>query len=72
MLTKLRFAAHLIVGIFIGILYYNVGNEASEILSNAGCLFFSAMFLLFTAMMPTILTCKFQTKTCFPYMILKK
>ncbi|MCL4130401.1 UNVERIFIED_CONTAM: hypothetical protein GTU68_042234, partial [Idotea baltica] len=56
MLTKLRLAAHIVVAIFIGILYYNIGNEASKALNNVGCIFFSIMFLLFTAMMPTILT----------------
>lgn len=57
-LTTLRFISHVIVGLLIGLIYYDIGNEASEVISNAGCVFFIVMFLLFTAMMPMILTCK--------------
>ncbi|XP_017858398.1 PREDICTED: ATP-binding cassette sub-family G member 1 isoform X2 [Drosophila arizonae] len=56
MLTHMRLASHIIVGAIIGMIYYDVGNEASKIMSNAGCIFFVALFTTFTAMMPTILT----------------
>ncbi|XP_023166117.1 ATP-binding cassette sub-family G member 1 isoform X2 [Drosophila hydei] len=56
MLTHMRLASHVIVGAIIGMIYYDVGNEASKIMSNAGCIFFVALFTTFTAMMPTILT----------------
>ncbi|KAG5308861.1 ABCG4 protein, partial [Acromyrmex insinuator] len=55
-LTKVRLISHIIVGFLIGAIYYDIGNEASEVMSNAGCVFFTVMFLMFTAMMPTILT----------------
>lgn len=60
MLTHMRLASHVIVGAIIGMIYYDVGNEASKIMSNAGCIFFVALFTTFTAMMPTILTCKYK------------
>ncbi|XP_033326721.2 ABC transporter expressed in trachea [Megalopta genalis] len=55
-LTRVRLISHIIVGFLIGGIYYDIGNEASQVMSNAGCVFFTVMFLMFTAMMPTILT----------------
>lgn len=57
-LTQMRLFSHVIVGAIIGMIYYDVGNEASKVMSNAGCIFFTTLFTMFTAMMPTILTCK--------------
>ncbi|KAB7503421.1 hypothetical protein Anas_12765 [Armadillidium nasatum] len=62
MMTLIRLAAHIVVGIFIGLLYYNFGNEASQVLSNVGYLFFCILFYVFTAMMPTIVTFPLETK----------
>lgn len=55
-LTHMRLLAHIIVGTIIGMIYYDIGNEASKVMSNAGCIFFTSLFTMFTAMMPTILT----------------
>jgi len=56
MLTMLRFAAHVVVGIMMSLLYLDVGNDASRVYNNVGLLFFNQLFLMFTAMMPTVLT----------------
>lgn len=66
-LTHMRLLAHVIVGSIIGMIYYDIGNDASKVMSNAGCIFFTALFTMFTAMMPTILTCEYFRYNSRPF-----
>lgn len=56
-LMHMRLASHVIVGTIIGMIYYDIGGEASKVMDNLGCTFFTMLFTMFTGMMPTILTC---------------
>ncbi|XP_050077323.1 ATP-binding cassette sub-family G member 4-like [Anopheles maculipalpis] len=60
-LTKMRLLAHLFVGLLIAVVFYNVGNDGSKVLSNASCLFFFLIFVFFANSMPLVMTFPLET-----------
>lgn len=55
-LTVARLIIHVTVGVLIGLIYYQIGNDAAHVFDNIGLLYFSIMFLMFTAFSSMILT----------------
>nr|CAI5822485.1 unnamed protein product [Callosobruchus analis] len=48
-LTFSRLMTHAVIALFIGILYYGIGIDASNMLNNFNFVFFTVMFLMLTA-----------------------
>lgn len=57
-LTISRIGTHLAIALILGILYFGIGRDASNMLNNFNFIFFSVMFLMLTAMNCVITTCK--------------
>lgn len=57
-LTYSRIFIHIAISLFIGTLYYRIGDDATYMLDNCNYLFFSIMFLMFTAFSSMTITCK--------------
>ncbi|KAL0267316.1 UNVERIFIED_CONTAM: hypothetical protein PYX00_009620 [Menopon gallinae] len=55
-MAQIRFVAQIVVGLLMGSVFYNLGNEASKVQSNSSYLFFSLMFIFFSNSMPTVQT----------------
>lgn len=56
--AQMRVICHVLVAFLLGAVFYDIGNEASKITSNASCLFFFLMFIFFANSVPAVLTCK--------------
>uniref|UniRef100_A0A182S5B3 ABC transporter domain-containing protein n=1 Tax=Anopheles funestus TaxID=62324 RepID=A0A182S5B3_ANOFN len=55
-LMGLRFFGHVLFGLTIGFVFYNIGNDASKVLSNISLLIAFLMFIIFANAMTVILT----------------
>ncbi|XP_011690607.1 PREDICTED: ATP-binding cassette sub-family G member 4-like [Wasmannia auropunctata] len=56
MLTKLRFAIHVVIGLVLGIIFYDFGDKAERVTSNISCLFIILMVTFFLNSVLTVLT----------------
>ncbi|BES94068.1 ABC-2 type transporter [Nesidiocoris tenuis] len=51
-----RLVMHLIIGILIGIFFWNMGGDAGRVMNNFSLMFFSALFLAFSALQSTVIS----------------
>ena len=58
-LTTLRILIHALMGLFVGILYYGIGNDAGNIFNNFRYIFFTIMFVMYTSFSSMILNCMY-------------
>lgn len=55
---KLRVYMHILLGLLIGSLFWDMGNDASKTLYNFGFCFTIMIFFMYIPMMPILLECK--------------
>jgi len=54
----LKISLHIFLGIVIGGMFFNMGNDGSKALFNFGFCFATLIFFLFIPMLPVLLYCK--------------
>ncbi|XP_039284131.1 ATP-binding cassette sub-family G member 4 [Nilaparvata lugens] len=55
-LSRTRLITHILVGIMLGCLFYNFGNDADKVIGNYSFYFFAVLFIYFSSTMPAIMT----------------
>lgn len=58
-LTAMRLLIHFCIAIMIGTIYFGIGNDATNAFNNFRYIFFSIMFLMFTAFSSMTLACMY-------------
>lgn len=69
-LTTMRFSIHLAIGLLIGFLYYNIGNDANNSLNNFRYVFYTIMFIMYCAFSGILVKCKWNlscSSMCFSF-----
>uniref|UniRef100_A0A1B0B920 ABC transporter domain-containing protein n=1 Tax=Glossina palpalis gambiensis TaxID=67801 RepID=A0A1B0B920_9MUSC len=54
MAVQLRVISHVIVALLLGIVFWQIGDDGSKVLSNVSCIFFVVLFVFFGNAMPSI------------------
>lgn len=52
--TYLKIVSHVLIGVILGLLYTNAGNDGSKSFSNVGFLLVTSVYLSYTNMMPAV------------------
>ncbi|XP_052869582.1 ATP-binding cassette sub-family G member 4-like [Anopheles cruzii] len=60
--AQLRVIAHALVGFLLGVVFYQCGEDASQVMTNGASLFFFQMFIFFGNAMPCVITFPLEAK----------
>ncbi|XP_053664151.1 ATP-binding cassette sub-family G member 4-like [Anopheles marshallii] len=60
--AQLRVIAHVLVGVLLGAVFYNSGQDGALVMVNGACLFFFQLFIFFGNSMPCVITFPLETK----------
>ncbi|KAH8262920.1 hypothetical protein KR044_002016 [Drosophila immigrans] len=55
--VQMRLIMHIVVALLLGVVYWQIGNDAAKVISNVSCLFFIILFVFSGNAMPSILLC---------------
>ncbi|XP_050077339.1 ATP-binding cassette sub-family G member 4-like [Anopheles maculipalpis] len=60
--AQLRVIAHILVGVLLGSVFYQSGEDGALVMVNGACLFFFQLFIFFGNAMPCVITFPLETK----------
>ncbi|TDG46545.1 hypothetical protein AWZ03_006983 [Drosophila navojoa] len=55
--VQMRVIMHIVIGLLLGVVYWQIGNDANKVISNVSCMFFIILFIFSGNAMPSILLC---------------
>ncbi|XP_037927304.1 ATP-binding cassette sub-family G member 4 [Teleopsis dalmanni] len=59
--VQLRVIMHFVVAILLGVVFWNIGNDAAKAITNSSSIFFVVLFLFFGNALPSIILCQQET-----------
>lgn len=61
-ISQLKLLMHVLVGLFLGVVYQNCGWDASKTINNLGLHMCGLAYIAYTSIMPAVLKCKYFHK----------
>ena len=61
----MRLSMHLMVGIFVSTLFYQIGQDAAYARDNFALLYYGLMFVMYSAYSATLITCDYKTSISY-------
>lgn len=52
---------HFLLGILLGVFYFDIGTDAGTLINNIGFVGISVTYMAYTSMLPAVLKCTYKT-----------